>query len=343
MSETIAKDLLASAGLASVATETALNLIAIWGTERVQQFIDQIQAGGPGAATTRKGLQVRLLCCSDALLTVLSEGGVRTDSQTIWRAVKQHRQLAGALQRIVGNRCRDGDMGLVRAAVLDQSGESGLANSAPEMSDKEARSGSSPLGTRVRRTGTSLASGEEPNASESLEGSCSLISPTPSDASSRGGMHIYGGRGALAFEPCKSRAGRLALSVDAAVSTGVRQYNWRQKIVVQLTEKEMLLLYAVLRGYLTHFEATAHGEANDKSFRIENQGHKFFVKVAQKGRPMVALPVEPPDAAMLTLAVGNALVKSQPVLASIEGLDNVVEPMTRMLTSSQAGSNRQAA
>ena len=342
MSETIAKDLLASAGLASVATETALNLIVIWGTERVQQFIDEIKAGGPGAAKARKGLQVRLLCCSDALLTVLSEGGVRTDSQTIWRAVKRHRHLAGALQRIVGNRCRDGDLDLVSAAVLDPAGDSGLADNAPPMCEAEGRPGTSPLDDRARQVGT-LASEKEPNASEAIERSCSLISPTPSEASSRGGMHIYGGRGALAFEPCKSRAGKLALSVDAAVSTGVRQYNWQQKIVVQLTEKEMLLLYAVLRGYLTHFEATAHGEANDKSFRIENQGHKFFVKVSQKGRPMVALPVEPPDAAMLTLAVGNALVKSQPVLASIEGLDNVVEPMTRMLTSSQAGSNRQAA
>lgn len=342
MSETIAKDLLASAGLVSVATETALKLIAIWGTERVHQFIDQIKAGGPGSVKARKGLQVRLLCCSNALLTVLSEGGVRTDSQTIWRAVKQHRQLAEALKRIVGNRCRDGDMDFVRAAVMDQGGDSGLANSAPPMREKDGRSGSSSPDASVERTGT-LASGEELNASEPIERSCSLNSPTPLEASSRGGMHIYGGRGALAFEPCKSRAGKLALSVDAAVSTGVRQYNWREKIVVQLTEKEMLLLYAVLRGYLTHFEATAHGEANDKSFFIENQGHKFYVKVAQKGRPMVALPVEPPDAAMLTLALGDALVKSQPVLASIEGLDKVVEPMTRMLTSSQAGSNRQAA
>lgn len=341
MSEQLAQQLLVAVGSGNASVQTAINLIKAFGAPRVQGFLAEIAAGGPRANEVRAGLLVSLLCCSDRLGEQLERHGIRAQRRTIMRAVKQTQELAAALRRMLAGKATEEDLDLARAAIARAGSEPAAAHdghrdqSPPEVqSDSAAAPGPestqppSPAHQRDQpRQGPKATSAPTRGAAGPMP------EPSPPAGQQREGIHIYGGKGALAIEPCMSRSGNLALTVDAAQACGVRQYDWRNKIIIQLTEKEMLLLFAVLRGFLSRFEATAHGQANDKSFSIENQQSKFYVKVVQKGRPMVTLPVEPGDAALLVMMLGEAIVQYKPMLADLQGVDRLVKPLTDMMLS----------
>lgn len=108
--------------------------------------------------------------------------------------------------------------------------------------------------------------------------------------------HVYGQRGALCFEPDETRAGVNTICIDAADSTGPKQYDWSNKLRVQLTRDELLHFTAVLFGFLSKAEGKNHGEDNSKGFSIEDQGDKLFVRVFTKGHNIKAVPMFPEDA-----------------------------------------------
>ncbi|MGH8436308.1 MAG: hypothetical protein ACRERX_17930 [Pseudomonas sp.] len=350
MSEKIANELLLALGSGNASVQTAINLVNEFGVARVQGYLQEMAAGGQRSDEVKAGLMTSLLCCSDKLGDVLRSRGIQTHRRTIMRAVKQTQVLVPALKRLLAGKETEEDLELAWAAIAQAGNEAPAGQAAREAGGQvpatpeqgvgqggEAPEQSGPAPSPVPR----VHARPLVQASRPLPGQSAPAPASDSEgAQNRDGIHIYGGKGALAFEPCSSRSGKLALTVDAAVATGVRQYDWRNKIIIQLTEKEMLLLFAVLRGWLSRFEATAHGQANDKSFSIENQATKFYVKVVQKGRPMVTLPVEPGDAALVVMMLGTAIVKHQPMLGDLQGVDRLVKPMTEMMLTTPA---RQAA
>ncbi len=107
--------------------------------------------------------------------------------------------------------------------------------------------------------------------------------------------HVYGGKAALCFEIDENRHGLPTISVDAAVASGVREYDWPGKIRVQLTQGELPVVTAVLLGFRPSCEFRSHGPNKDKGFSIEHQGSKVFVRVFATGEPMRAVPMELPD------------------------------------------------
>ena len=108
--------------------------------------------------------------------------------------------------------------------------------------------------------------------------------------------HVYGSKGALCFEPDETRAGVHTICMDAADSTGPKQYNWGGKIRLQLTRDELLMVTADLFGFLPKCEGKNHGEDNSKGFSLEDQGDKLFMRVFAKGRNIKAVPIFPEDA-----------------------------------------------
>lgn len=130
----------------------------------------------------------------------------------------------------------------------------------------------------------------------------------PSESKSGGGqereygpsMHIYGGRAALCFSAGETSKGIPTIFLDGAPSSGPRQYNWGQKIVLQMTRAELPVVCCVLLGLLPSCEFKSHGPAKTKGFSVEHQGKNIFIKIWDKDKPAIAVPVSPEDAFFAT-------------------------------------------
>ncbi|MFA5700688.1 MAG: hypothetical protein WC913_05370 [Desulfuromonas sp.] len=130
--------------------------------------------------------------------------------------------------------------------------------------------------------------------------------------------HVYGGKAALCFEEDETRGGMHTVCLDAADATAPRQYNWKEKLRVQFTRDELLVVTAVLFGMLPRCEYKNHGPDNSKGFSIEDQGDKLFVKVFAKGVKMKAVPVNPEDAFFVAQICLHQLKKNAPWLDASE-------------------------
>lgn len=106
--------------------------------------------------------------------------------------------------------------------------------------------------------------------------------------------------------------------LDAADATAPRQYNWKDKLRVQLTRDELLVVAAVLFGILPRCEYKNHGEDNSKGFSIEDQGDKLFIKVFAKNAKMKAVPVTPEDAFFVAQICLGQMKKNAPWLEASE-------------------------
>ncbi len=137
-------------------------------------------------------------------------------------------------------------------------------------------------------------------------------------------VHVYGSKGALSFASAvHPKTLQPVLMIDAAESRGGRQYEWLNKITMQMTFGEMVSLYGVLVG-LTQggMETAVHG-ASGKKFRIDDQDSVFFVRLSV-GRRTVAVPVSPMDALQVALLISNCILQQQPQLKDMDGLTRFV-------------------
>lgn len=82
-------------------------------------------------------------------------------------------------------------------------------------------------------------------------------------------------------------------------------YDWKNKIIVQLTRSELPTVGAFVLGFAgARLELSGHGEYHDKSLTLEDQGHKLFARLSQRGAATIALPVPPAE----TCAIGEVLL-----------------------------------
>lgn len=83
--------------------------------------------------------------------------------------------------------------------------------------------------------------------------------------------HVYGGRAALEFQASTTRGGNATVQIDAATGSN-KVYNWKDKIVFQLTKVEMQLLTALLYGHLSKLHLSGH---DDKWLNVEHQEGQY--------------------------------------------------------------------
>lgn len=147
-------------------------------------------------------------------------------------------------------------------------------------------------------------------------------------------VKCYGGKAALSWENDESKSGdEFRVSVQGAPSTGPQQYNWKAKVVIQLTEAEVIKTLAVFMGISPKFEAGQHGAEKDKTFSIEAQSGKFFGKVMQKGKGLFAVPIEPVDAVKVAALLCRQIHKNNPWMDA-NGLQNLIRGV--MTTAAKA-------
>ena len=137
-------------------------------------------------------------------------------------------------------------------------------------------------------------------------------STTPIDRLS---FHVYGGKGALCFEADSKRTGEATIAIDAAKSSAPRQYDWSDKVRIQVTQTELPVVAAVFAGILPSCEYSQHGPNKDKGFSIERQDKgKIYVKVMAKDKGVRGVPVEGPDVFRVASLLVRQIHKNHPWL-----------------------------
>lgn len=131
--------------------------------------------------------------------------------------------------------------------------------------------------------------------------------------------HVYGGKAALCFEADTTRAGGYTVSIDAARAVQPRQYDWKDKVRVQLTQDELPVAAAVFLGVLSSCEYGLHGPNQDKGFSIERQSAgKVFCKVSAREQGTRAVPIDGPDVFRVNTLLMRQLKQNHPWLEASE-------------------------
>ena len=144
--------------------------------------------------------------------------------------------------------------------------------------------------------------------------------------------HVYGGKAALCFEADETRKGVHTVCLDAAASTAPREYDWNNKIRVQFTRDELLVVTAVFFGLLPSCKYDSHGEGKDKGFSIEDQGKNLFIKVFAKGAAR-AVPVTPEDAYYVSAILMRQLRKNSPWMSC----SDILQMIARVVAARKNG------
>ncbi len=134
------------------------------------------------------------------------------------------------------------------------------------------------------------------------------------------GHKVYGTKFALYAGADQTRAGFDTVRLEGAKSSGPQQYNWDEKISIQLTQQELPHVACVLFGWLNQCEYKSHGPEKNKGFKllIQNQQGKtgLFVNIMEAGKPLCAIPVTAVDLYYLRNLVLGQLMKNETDLDS---------------------------
>ncbi|MBG6083218.1 hypothetical protein [Rubrivivax gelatinosus] len=128
-------------------------------------------------------------------------------------------------------------------------------------------------------------------------------------------QHIYGGKAAACFNADVTRGGTHTVRIEAATSSGARQYDWQRKIALQLSQRELPLVLAVFMGWLPRFEGKGHGENNSKWFTLENQGNKLYLSVNAQGQAPRGVPIMAGDSYAVTTLLIRQMLRNDPFLS----------------------------
>lgn len=95
-------------------------------------------------------------------------------------------------------------------------------------------------------------------------------------------VHVYASSGALCFEldklrPDGSGIEQLTVTIDAAPSVGRQQFDWSNKMTIQLGVRELPMFVGALMGAVPEWSAKSHGIDHNKSLRLRAQSNGFQV------------------------------------------------------------------
>lgn len=150
---------------------------------------------------------------------------------------------------------------------------------------------------------------------------------------------IFGTAAALCISEARTRAGnQCTIQIEGALGLGVggrRHYNWQNKIIVQLTVQEAYLALALFENKLKSVRFDGHGVQHDKSLHIDFQERHYFVRMTQRGKAVVAVPVSPVDALQVVSLLYKQIRTNDPHLeiAQIRMFTERLAQMTNTATT----------
>ena len=145
---------------------------------------------------------------------------------------------------------------------------------------------------------------------------------------------VYGSKAALCIETDVTRQDEPTLRLEAAPATGPRAYDWPSKLTLQLTREELPVVAATVLGLLPRCLYKNHGPDQNKGLEIEHQGSHLFVRLFQKERGVLAVPVGPADSYYLAALALRALRQGTPWLSD-QGLLMVLKLTIQRMSAAQ--------
>ena len=118
-----------------------------------------------------------------------------------------------------------------------------------------------------------------------------------SSSDSRRSLHVYNVRCALTVDPSRNRRGDVytANLETAARANAGAEFDWANKIVVQITGEELPDVIAVLLGLRSDVEFRFHGAARDKGYRLFRDDERLIVQVFAGGDDRHTVALAPSD------------------------------------------------
>jgi hypothetical protein len=143
---------------------------------------------------------------------------------------------------------------------------------------------------------------------------------------------IFGSGAALCVSEARTRSSNqhtIQIEGALALGGGRREFDWQNKIIVQLTVQEAYTALALFENLIPSVKFDGHGRAHDKSLHIDFQDSHYFVRVIQRGRAAVALPVRAVDAIQIVALLYKQLLRNEAHLR-IEDIRALVARMASM-------------
>lgn len=144
---------------------------------------------------------------------------------------------------------------------------------------------------------------------------------------------IFGGSAALCVSEARTRTGnQFTIQIEGTqllAGGGRKEFDWRNKIVVQLTVQEAYLTLALFENRLPSLKFDGHGRAHDKALQIDFQESHYFVRLIQRGRAAVAVPIRAVDSIRVVALLYKQLLRNEPHLR-IEDIRAMVDRMAAM-------------
>lgn len=145
---------------------------------------------------------------------------------------------------------------------------------------------------------------------------------------------IFGSTAALCVSEARTRAGnQCTIQIEGALllasGGGRKEFDWRNKLIVQLTVQEAYLALALFENLIPSVKFDGHGRTHEKSLQIDFQESHYFVRVIQRGRAAVAVPVRPVDAIPIVALLYKQLLRNEQHLR-IEDIRALVTRMASM-------------
>lgn len=135
----------------------------------------------------------------------------------------------------------------------------------------------------------------------------------------------YAKSGAMCFEidnlPSKDEANTLqTITIEGAVPAQMRDplhrnYDWANKIIFQLTRRELPTFVGALLGWIPNWTATGHGSDHSKSINLVHQKNSIKFMLREGGKSIV-MPVAADDIYMIVVLCVKALQMNDPHLTS---------------------------
>jgi hypothetical protein len=166
-----------------------------------------------------------------------------------------------------------------------------------------------------------------------------VVPVAPAPRSDAGGappyysFKIVGTGAALCIAEAQTRATKqYTVNIEGAIAlsgAGQKTFDWPNKIVVQLTVQECYQVLAVFENKIRAVKFDGHGRAHDKSLQIEFQKSHYYVRLIQRGRSAVAVPVRPVDAIQLVSLLYRQMLRNDSHLR-IDDIRSMVDRMAGM-------------
>lgn len=261
--------------------------------ENIKRALVEVANNGPKKDYCKEYLANAMSAYSPGVAKVISALGYQlTEPSQLFSVLRQEGKAArAALRSLMQNPADQTTKGYILALL----GPMGLPKIEDPVAPQHHEHAPSPAPANVTNLPSASAppTGNDPHYTAADLEYGSAPPTEPQEKPDIQSAHIYGRRAAFCFTKDKTQTGgHPTVTIDAApVKPNMeKSYDWKKKVIFQLTVGELALVYGVLTGRLQSLRLAGHGKTNNKTLTMEDQGGNYFFSVQVRDEGSIAIP-----------------------------------------------------